>query len=255
MQKNLMKAKLLAGKPVFGVTMMFPAPQIVEMLGSLGFDWILIDCEHGTFSLESVEMMAMAAEASGLTPLARPLLNSPEAILQVMERGVMGVQVPHVNTVLEAKQAVEAVKYFPLGQRGLAAGTRPATYGLQLSMADYISQANRETLVCIQLEEKQALENLDALLQVEGVDVLFLGPSDLSQSLGVPGQVQDPIVREAMASAFHRIGLAGKIAGSAGAPEAIHSYRQQGAQYLYTHLPTLLARASAAFFASNPRDE
>lgn len=250
-----MKARLLAGQPVFGVTMMFPAPQIVEMLGSLGFDWILIDCEHGTFSPESVESMVMAAEVSGLTPLARPPLNNPEAILQLMERGVMGVQVPHVNTATEAKRAVEAVKYFPLGQRGLAAGTRPTAYGLRSSTADYVSQANQETLVCIQLEEKQALENLDELLHVEGVDVLFLGPSDLSQSLGVPGQVQDPLVREVMADAFRRIGLAGKIAGSAGSPEAIRSYRQQGAQYLYTHLPTLLARASAAFFASNPREE
>lgn len=255
MPTNLMKTKLLAGKPVFGVTMMFPAPQIVEMLGALGFDWILIDCEHGTFSLESVEQMAMAAEVSGLTPLARPLLNSPEAILQVMERGVLGVQIPHVNTAAEAKQAVEAVKYFPLGQRGIAAGTRPAAYGLRFPTADYIQAANRETLVCIQLEEKQALENLEELLQVEGVDVLFLGPSDLSQSFGVPGLVQDPIVRAAMSEAFHRISLAGKIAGSAGTPEVIHYYRKQGAQYLYTHLHTLLAEASAAFFASNPHDE
>jgi 4-hydroxy-2-oxoheptanedioate aldolase len=172
-----------------------------------------------------------------------------------MERGVLGVQVPHVNTAAEAKQAVEAVIYFPLGQRGLAAGSRPATYGLQISAADYTSQANRETLVCIQLEEKQALENLDELLQVEGVDVFFLGPSDLSQSLGVPGQTQAPVVRNAMADAFRRIGLAGKIAGSAGTPEAIHHYRQQDVHYLYTHLSTLLARASTAFFASNPREE
>ena len=255
MHKNRMKAKLLAGKPVFGVTMMFPAPQIVEMLGRLGFDWVLIDCEHGTFSLESVEMMVLAAELSGLTSLARPPVNSPEVILQVMERGVMGVQVPHVSSASEAKQAVEAVKYFPLGQRGLAAGTRPAHYGLHSSMTRYIQEANAETLVCIQLEDRQALENLDELLQVEGVDVFFLGPSDLSQAFGVPGLVDDPLVRDAMTDAFHRIGLAGKISGSAGNAEAIQRYRLQGVQYLYTHLPTLLAGASAAFFARNPREE
>ena len=128
MKPNKMKAKLLAGEPVFGVSIMIPSPQIVEMVGRLGFDWVLIDCEHGTISLETVEILAMAAESCGITAIARPKTKDADDILKVMDRGVMGVQVPHVNTAEDARQVVAAVKYHPLGQRGLAAGTRPASH-------------------------------------------------------------------------------------------------------------------------------
>ncbi|RMF89546.1 MAG: 2-dehydro-3-deoxyglucarate aldolase [Nitrospinota bacterium] len=245
-----MKEKLLAGQPAFGVSVMIPSPQVVEMIGKLGFDWVLIDCEHGTISLESVELMAMAAALSGITPIARPWQNTPEAIMQVMDRGVLGVQVPHVNTAEDARRAVESVKFHPQGKRGLAAGTRPASYGLGLSMAEYTVEANRETLVCVQLEEEEALHNLESILQVEGVDVFFIGPSDLSQSMGYPGRSDAPPVREAMDQAFAAIVAAGKVSGSAGNPQAIRTYRQKGVRYLYTHLTTLLSRASTMFFES-----
>ena len=215
MLKNRLKEKLLSGQPAFGVSVMFPSPQVVEMVGRLGFDWVLIDCEHGSISPESVELMAMAAELAGVTAIARPWSNSPEAILRLMDRGVMGVQVPHVNTAADARQAVESVKFHPLGTRGLAAGTRPAHYGFNVSAADYVEEANRETLVCIQLEEAEALGNLGEILQVEGVDVFFIGPSDLSQSLGYPGRSDAPEVREAMDRAFadHRGGGQGARIG------------------------------------------
>ena len=124
MKKNRMKEKLRRGEAVFGVSVMIPSPQIVEMIAAAGFDWVLLDCEHGTLTLESVELMAMAAEASGITAIARPVSRAPEHILQVLDRGVMGVQVPHVNTGADARRVLEAVKYHPLGSRSLAAGTR-----------------------------------------------------------------------------------------------------------------------------------
>ncbi|MFQ5542174.1 MAG: HpcH/HpaI aldolase/citrate lyase family protein [Candidatus Binatia bacterium] len=245
--KNRMKEKLLSGQPAFGVSVMFPSPQIVEMIGKLGFDWVLIDCEHGSISPESVELMAMAAELTGITPIARPWTNSPEAILRVMDRGVMGVQVPHVNTAADARRVVGAVKYHPLGDRGLAAGTRPANYGFDLTTADYIETANRETLVCVQLEEEEALYNLGEILQVEDVDVFFIGPSDLSQSMGYPGRSDAAEVRKAMEKAFATIAAAGKAPGSAGNVQATLNYLRKGVLYLYTHLTTLLASASAEF--------
>jgi 4-hydroxy-2-oxoheptanedioate aldolase len=250
MLKNRLKQKLLAGQPAFGVSVMFPSPQLVEMVGRLGFDWVLLDCEHGSLSPESVELMAMAAELTGLTPIARPWTNSPEAILRVMDRGAMGVQVPHVNTANDAKQAVEAVKFHPVGTRGLAAGTRPAQYGFAGSAADYVQEANRETLVCVQLEEAEALGNLSEILRVDGVDVLFVGPSDLSQSLGYPGRSDVPEVREAMDRAFAAIVAAGKVAGSTGNVQAIRDYQRKGVRYLYTHLTRLLASASQEFLAA-----
>lgn len=245
--KNRLKERILAGHPAFGVSVMLPSPQIVEMIGKLGFDWVLIDCEHGSISPESVELMAMAAEVSGITPIARPWRNSPEAILRVMDRGVMGVQVPHVNTAADARRAVAAVKYHPLGDRGLAAGTRPADYGFNLRMADYVETSNRETLICVQLEEEKALHNVAEILQVEGIDVFFIGPSDLSQSMGYPGRSDAPAVRKAMDKAFSTIVAAGKTPGSAGNIEASLDYLSKGILYLYTHLTTLLASASVEF--------
>ncbi|MGH7263867.1 MAG: HpcH/HpaI aldolase family protein [Candidatus Rokuibacteriota bacterium] len=245
--KNRMKATLLAGQPAFGCSVMFPSPQAVEMVGKLGFDWVLIDCEHGSISPESVELMAMAAELTGATPIARPWTNSAEAILQVMDRGVLGVQVPHVNTADDARRAVEAVKFHPLGTRGLAAGTRPASYGFGLAMSEYVAEANRETLVCVQLEEEEALRNLDQILAVEGVDVFFIGPSDLSQSMGYPGRADAAPVREAMDKGFAAIAAAGKVPGSAGGTPATARYLAQGVGYLYTHLTTLLATGASAY--------
>jgi len=248
--KNRMKERLNARQPVFGVSVMFASPNVVDMVGRLGFDWVLIDCEHGSASPDGVEMMVMAAEAAGITPVARPPVNSPEAILRVLDRGALGVQVPHVSTADDARRAVEAVKYHPLGERGLGAGIRSAGYGFGVSMQDYTTQANRETLVCVQLEDTEALRNLDQILLVEGVDVFFLGPSDLAQSMGYPGQVDAPAVQAALKSAFATIVAAGKAPGSAGNAAAASNYLAQGALYLYTHLTTLLADASNRFLTS-----
>ncbi len=247
MISNPMKRKLLAGQPTFGVSVMFPSPHVVDMIGRLGFDWVLIDCEHGSISTESVEIMVLAAEAAGITPIARPSVNSFEAIGQLMDRGVMGVQVPHVNTAEDARSAVAAVKYHPLGDRGLAAGVRSSSYGFGMTMSEYAEESNRETLVCVQLEEGEAVENVEQIMGVEGVDVFFVGPSDLSQSLGYPGRPDVPEVREAMEHVFSTARAAGKISGSAGNADATRRYLEQGVSYLYTHLTTLLSSASRTF--------
>ena len=247
MKPNLMKRKLLSGQPAFGVSVMFPSPHIVDIVGRLGFDWVLIDCEHGSISLESVELMVMAAEAAGVTPIARPPVNSFESIGQLMDRGAMGVQVPHVNTAEDARKAVESVRYHPLGERGLAAGVRSASYGYGMSMSEYAEQSNAETLVCVQIEEGEAVKNIDEIVQVDGVDVFFVGPSDLSQSLGYPGRPDTPEVRDAMDGVFATVAAVGKVSGSAGNAAATSRYLDQGVTYLYTHLTTLLSSAATTF--------
>jgi len=250
MKPNKMKAKLLSGKPAFGVSIMIPCPQIVEMMGRLGFDWILIDCEHGTISLETVEILAMAAEASGMTAIARPRTRASNDILDVMDRGVMGVQAPHVNTAEDARQVVEAVKYYPLGNRGLAAGTRPADYGFGDSMDRYVEVSNQETLVCVQLEEEAAINNADEILRVDHVDVFFIGPSDLSQSMGFPGNSKAPPVQDAMDATFGKIISAGKIAGTPGSIDNIKGVLDRGILYTYTHVTKLMGYAGKAFFTA-----
>ena len=244
MKKNRMKAKLAAGEPVFGVSVMIPSPQIVEMVAAAGFDWVLLDCEHGTLTLESVELMAMAAEASGITAIARPVTRSAEHILQVLDRGVMGVQVPHVNTAADARDVLAAVKYHPAGKRGLAAGTRAAVYDSIGTLADYVKAANDETLIAIQLEDREAIENIDELLTVEDIDVFFIGPSDLSQSMGHPGNPKAPAVAEAIETSFRKMRAAGRTPGTPAVAESVRDVLDKGVRYIYTHLPRLLSSSA-----------
>lgn len=250
MKKNRMKEKLRAGEPVFGVSVMIPSPQIVEMISAVGFDWVLLDCEHGTLTIESVELMAMAAESCGITAIARPATRSPEHILQVLDRGVMGVQVPHVNTTEDAREVIAAVKYHPVGRRGLAAGTRAAVYDSHGTLADYVTAANDATLIAIQLEEQAAIDNIDELLKVDGVDVFFIGPSDLSQSMGYPGNPKAPAVAEAINASFRKMLAAGRTPGTPAAAENVREVLDQGVRYIYTHLPRLLSGAAKGYLKS-----
>jgi 4-hydroxy-2-oxoheptanedioate aldolase len=245
-----MKAKLAAGEPALGVSVMFASPQVVEMLGAFGFDWVLLDCEHGAMSLPDLEAMAMAAKASGMTPIARPATKSPEHIAQALDRGVLGVQVPHVITAEDARSVVQAVKYHPLGRRGLAAGTRSANYDAHGSMADYVREANEATLIAAQIEDEAALANLDDLLAVKEIDVFFIGPSDLSQSMGHPGNAKAPRVAQAIDACLQRIRAAGRTAGMPSGVDNLAEVLGKGARYVYTHVPRLLAAASRSYLAS-----
>lgn len=244
MKANLMKRKLLAGEPAVGLSVMIPSPQIVEMAGALGFDWVLIDCEHGTLNLETVELMAMAAEAAGITAIARPASHAPEEISRVMDRGVMGVQVPHVRTVADAERAVAAVKFHPLGSRGLALGTRPAGYDFGTSLGDYAARANAETLVCVQIEDAEAVDGAAEIAAVEGVDVVFVGPSDLSQSFGFPGNPKAEPVAAAIEAILAAARAAGRILGHPVKAGTIETMKEQGVLYMYTHLSHILARGA-----------
>jgi 2-keto-3-deoxy-L-rhamnonate aldolase RhmA len=246
MRSNMMKTKLAAGKAALGLSVMIPSAQTVEMAGGLGFDWVLIDCEHGTITIETVELMIMAAEASGITPIVRPRSNDPHDILEAMDRGAAGVQVPHVSSRADAVRAVEAVKFHPMGGRSLAAGTRASGYGYRSSAGDFVAAANRETLVCVQIEDEAALGNVDDMLGVEGVDVFFIGPSDLSQSMGYPGNPKAEPVAKAIESTLAKIVAAGKTPGMPATTEHLEATIERGVRYTYTHLPTLLGNAAAA---------
>lgn len=243
-----MKAKFAAGEPAFGLSVMFASPQMVEMAKPMGFDWVLIDCEHGSIGIESAELMIMAAEAAGLTPIVRPPSKAGKEISQVMDLGAMGVQVPHVITADDARAAVAAVKYHPQGARTMAAGIRAQGYGLASGSSDYIEAANWETLVCIQIEDTEALENVDEILQVEGVDVFFIGPSDLSQSMGHPGNPKAQPVAKAIDDTLAKIVAAGHTPGMPAATEAVQGVLAKGVRYIYTHVPKLLGPAASDYF-------
>jgi 4-hydroxy-2-oxoheptanedioate aldolase len=164
MRENTLKQRLYSGKAAFGVMCTFPSPPVVEMLGNLGFDWILLDNEHGSITVDTAEACITAAELTGMAPIVRPVGNRPEITAPFLDRGAWGVQVPHVNTAEEARAAIDAVKYGPEGHRGIFSGGRPANYGFKGATADYAREANRQTLVCLMLEEVVAIENLPEMV-------------------------------------------------------------------------------------------
>jgi 4-hydroxy-2-oxoheptanedioate aldolase len=247
MRPNAMKAKLKVGEPALGMSVMIPSPQLVEMAAGAGFDWVLIDCEHGSITRESAELMIMAAEASGITPIVRPRTKAHQDIVELMDCGAAGVQVPHVMTADDARAAVAAVKFHPAGRRSLAAGTRASGYGYKGSMADFTQAANKETLIAVQIEDEAALANVDDILKVEGVDVFFIGPSDLSASMGHPGNPKAEPVAKAIDATLKTIVTAGKTPGMPATTANLAATIGKGVRYIYTHAPTLLGAASAEF--------
>lgn len=246
---NRMKALFAEGKPALGCSMMFPSAPLVEMLGHAGFDWVLLDCEHGSLSLADVELMCMAADAVGITAIGRPRSNSAADIQQILDRGVAGVQIPHINSAADARAAVAAVKFGPGAARGLAAGTRPDRWGMGAKMPDFTAQQNAHSLVCVQLEHEEAIANAADILAVDGIDVFFIGPSDLSQSMGHPGNPKAPPVAAAIEATLAAIRAAGLTPGMPATAETLPDVLASGCRYIYTHLPRVLGAGARDFLA------
>ena len=197
MRPNLVRQKLKAGEVVIGCFVGFPSPEVVELCGHSGYDFVLIDAEHGAITPASAYHMVLAAEATGTVPLIRVPHNEPSIILRYMDIGAAGVMVPQINSAAEARAVVQAVKYHPQGNRGLAP-TRAASYGFGATLSEYTEISNRETIVIAQIENIVGVEKVPEILDVPGIDVLLIGPSDLAQSLGYPGQLGHPEVLAAI---------------------------------------------------------
>lgn len=192
MQQNRVKRIMTEGGLALGTHLGGIAdPQIVEIIGLAGFDAAFIDMEHTSLDLHDVQSAVLAAERVGITPIVRTPGFDPAFILRLLDMGVQGIQVPHVSSVEIARAAVEAVRYPPLGERGMAAGSRAAEYG-RITLLDHMAQSNREIILACMIEDMEAVERIDEIAAVEGVDLLAVGPSDLSRSLGVSGQPDHP---------------------------------------------------------------
>src|SRR5271155_3523422 len=186
-KRILREGGLALGTHVGGI----PDPQIVEIIGLAGFDAAFIDMEHTSFDLHDVQAMVMAAERVGITPIVRTPGFDPAFVLRLLDMGVQGVQVPHVGSAEMARAAVRAVRYPPQGERGMAAGSRAAEYG-RIPLVEHMAQSNREILLACMIEDMAAVERIDEIAAVEGVDLLAVGPSDLSRSLGISSEPDHP---------------------------------------------------------------
>ena len=249
LQQNRMKNLIKSGKPAYGVSIQFASADLVEMIGELGFDWVMLDAEHGSITPGNIGPMIMAAEIRGITPIVRPENNDPAVINKYLDRGAMGVQVPHVNTADEARAVVNACLYDPQGSRGLGGG-RMADFGWGTPTTEYVKEANRQILVCVQIEEFAAVENLDEILAVPDIDVFFIGPTDLAQSMGHPGNNGHPDVQKVITEIFDKIHAAGHASGTPSAAEQAIKNTEAGVLYHYTHIPTFMSAYGRQFMES-----
>jgi 4-hydroxy-2-oxoheptanedioate aldolase len=250
MKTNATKAKLKRGEAVFGCFVRYADPSLVEVLGYQDWDFLVFDGEHGTIEPRDCENMTRAAELQDVTPIVRVTTNQPPIILRYMDTGAQGLHVPWVNTGAEAEAVVRSVKYRPRGIRGLA-GVRAADYAQTTPFSEYIERANAETLVVIHIETAEAVDQLPEILKVDGLDVIFIGPTDLSHSFGVPGQPEDPTVQKAMQRIIDLVTETDVAVGiMVGNAQAAQQWRERGARYITVGLESLLRPAMRNYLAA-----
>jgi 4-hydroxy-2-oxoheptanedioate aldolase len=232
MRDNTLKRKLAEGRTVVGTFCIIPSPTVVEALGVAGLDFVILDTEHGPLTVERCEDLVRAADCRSVTPIIRVSDNQPHLILRALDIGAGGVQVPQIGSKEDAQRTVRAAKYAPSGARGVSIFTRAGDY---VGSAQHTAACNAEQLVIVHIEGADAVRNLDGILEVDGVDVIFLGPYDLSQSFGITGQVDHPTVRDALEACAAKARAAGRYVGSyARDAEMARWLRSIGVQYLAT---------------------
>ena len=247
-EKNL-RSRLESGESLLGSFLTWPTGGVAELLSLAGFDFVVLDTEHGVFSNESIASTIGAADASNLPAIVRvPSCTSPDAG-RCLDYGAAGTLFPRAEGVQSVRTAVEAVKFAPEGKRGLA-GVRASKYGAR-PLAQFVVEANRETLVAIQIETSGALQDLVPISREKNVDILYVGPNDLTQALGVPGQYGDARYQSALARIAATAKEAGKVAGiMLGKMEQISALRQMGYRFFTTSDRVLMMESARAWRAA-----
>lgn len=212
-QPNRVKAALAEGRIASGYNLNFPSPHIIEILGPLDFDFVWLDGEHGPFELRDLEDHCRAAEAVGITPIARVPNIASSTILQYLDRGILGILGPHISSRADAEQLVRACLFGPQGERSFG-GNRGCDYDFELTdKVAYYRKCNENMLVGALLEDGGVLENLDEILAVPGIDYFSVGPNDFAQGLGYPGEPGRREVLDAIDEVHSRIRSAGRRVG------------------------------------------
>jgi 4-hydroxy-2-oxoheptanedioate aldolase len=195
-QENRAKGKLKAGQPTYGVISTSADPQIAELFGLAGFDFYMLDTEHGLLDAAQVVDVIRACERVNMTPMVRIGSKDPKLVLQYLDAGIMGVMMPGLETVAEIKMLIDAVKYPPLGKRGMGL-TRAAGYiAVGNEAVDYINFSNEQTMVIPQFEDAALLDQFEEMICQPGVDAVVIGPRDLSLNMGFPDGPDHPEVQE-----------------------------------------------------------
>ena len=191
--KNSLKSRLKKGEGVIGTMItIFDNPEIAKIVKVCGFDYFIIDCEHGSYNYSSIANMLAVAREAGIAGVVRIPEVKREVVLKYMEMGAAGLLLPNTETAEQARLLVEYSKYSPMGNRGVSL-LRPHTGFEEVKSAvEYMKNLNEETLLMTQIESPKGLKNLADILEVDGIDAAFIGPNDLSQSMGIMGQINHP---------------------------------------------------------------
>lgn len=207
---NDIKQRIRNGERIASIMLRFPSPASVEILAMCGIELIIIDCEHYPFNEETLIDLVRAADLHQIACVVRVPNAEPARISRIMDYGVDGILVPSVDTAEEAMQLVNAVKFSPIGNRGFCPISRAARYGMLMSPSEYASMSNKHSIVMVQIETKEGVENLDEILRIDEIDSVDYGPSDLAASYGIPGQNDSEAVREAVNTIVKKAKAAGK---------------------------------------------
>jgi 4-hydroxy-2-oxoheptanedioate aldolase len=210
MKPNPLKRALREGRPQIGLWSSFPTHQTVEVLAGSGFDFLLLDSEHGPADLSQVHQQLQAMVGGTAAPVVRPPWNDAVLLKRFLDLGVQSFLVPMVQDAEEARRAVAATRYPPQGIRGVSVANRANAFG---RVKDYPKRASDEICLHVQIETRRAVDAIEAIAAVDGIDGLFIGPSDLAADLGHLGNSAHPEVRAAIDDALRRIARTGKAAG------------------------------------------
>lgn len=232
LRQNFLRDKLAAGETVLGTFAIVPSPLVIDIIGTAGLDFVVIDGEHGAVSFETAQQMVIAAESRGMSPVMRTSGVSESQTLKALDIGAHCVQIPNVDSREMLDRAVRHAKFPPLGDRGFSPFIRAADYthanGARISM-----QANDNALLAIHIEGRDAIECIDDLLKVAALDIVFLGRYDISKSLGIPGQTNDPRVVDLMRVLATKVERGGKVAGTVLTDvDELPALRSMGFRYL-----------------------
>ncbi|MEM8524455.1 MAG: aldolase/citrate lyase family protein [Bacteroidota bacterium] len=248
MKENQLKKRIAEGKACYGVISPTTDPTICEYIGLSGFDYYIIDGEHGGITASDVTNLVRACELRNCTPLARIRSTDPKLILQFMDAGVMGVMMPTIDNTDDVKRLVEAIKYPPMGKRGLGPVRASDYMQGKMSQEEYVHFSNEQTLVLPQIETMECVKNLSSICKVEGVDGFIIGPRDLAMSMGYYDGPKHPEVKKVLDEIFQTVLDAGKFFGTvAGTSEQADALVEKGASMILNSVQGLIKVRSKEF--------
>lgn len=232
LKRNFLKEKLEMGQSVIGTWSIVPSPVITDIIACTGIDFLIIDSEHGPINFETAQNMVIACESRGVSPVMRVGGVIESDVLKALDIGIHCLQVPNITLKSDIEELIKFSKYPPLGNRGFSPFTRAGNYSLD-SAKTLTQVANDNVLIAIHLEGKDAIENIDEILETKGLDIIFIGLFDISKSLGIPGEVNNPKVISLLKTAVDKINKAGKYSGTiANNNEQLKRFLDIGLKYI-----------------------